>query len=145
MTSRKPRTIKVGAVVYFWRVAHRHGADRPIDGQRCTEVFTAFRERHPRRPVRILFRETEEHGPGFPRQSGVIVDYQEPARYINLNRPRLARLLIELAVAAGWEPDRARGEFILPDGYQLLRENRLLLDAALAADPGEGEWRTSQP
>lgn len=136
MTSRKPRTIKLAAVVYFWRVHHRHDAHRPTDGQRCAEVFTAFRERRPRSPVRILFPETEEHGPGFPRQSGVIVDYQEPARHINLNQPRLARLLIELAVAAGWEPHRSRGEFLLPDGYRLLRENRGLLDAALAADPG---------
>lgn len=136
MTSRKPRTIKLGAVVYFWRVHHRHDMNRPADNQGCTEIFTAFQERHPRSPLRILFPETEEHGAGFPRQSGVIVDYQEPARYLNLNRPRLARLLIELAVAAGWEPNRSRSEFLLPDGYRLLREGRLLLDAALADDPG---------
>ena len=75
MTSRRPRTIKLGSLVYLWRVHHRHR----IDGTpNCAEVFTAFHQEHPRKPVRIVFPETKEHGPGYPSQRGVVVDYQQP-------------------------------------------------------------------
>jgi hypothetical protein len=131
MSSRQPRTIKLGTVVYFWRTHHRHDANRPSGEQGCTEVFTAFHERYPRSPLRILFPETDEHGADFPRLSGVVVDYREPTLVGNLNRPGLARRLIELAVAAGWEPSRSRREFVVSDGYRLMRENRRMLDVAL--------------
>lgn len=131
MTSRKPRTIKVGTLVYFWRVHHRHRPAAPDGTRNCTEVFSAFVEGSPRRPARILFPETDEHGPGFPSQSGVVVDYREPAQHINLNRPRIARLLVELALVSGWAPDRSRGEFVIPNGYHLLREHRAQLLEAL--------------
>lgn len=140
MKSRKPRTIRIGQIVYLWRVHHRHRPASPNFAHCCAEVFTAFAEGAPRRPARILFPETDEHGPGFPSQSGVVVDYREPTRYINLNRPRIARLLIELAVVSGWALDRYPGEHVIPNGYHLLREHRAELLAALAegdvADPG---------
>jgi hypothetical protein len=81
---------------------------------------------------RVLFPATGEHGPGYPGESGVVVDYRVPKRDINLNRPRLARLLIELALGVGWSPVVARGEFVVPNGFHLLREHSAALDAALA-------------
>ncbi len=134
MTSRKLRTIKVGSLVCFWRVHHRHRSDTPPGTRRCVEVFTAFQEGHPSHPLRILFPETEEHGPGFPSQRGVVVDYLAPTRLINLNRPRIARLLIELGIAAGWAPSSSLREVLLVNGYELLRNHVAELDLALKAD-----------
>lgn len=134
MTSRKLRTIGVGSLVCFWRVHHRHEPESALGTRRCLEVFTAFQEGHPNRPLRILFPETEEHGPGFPGQRGVIVDYRMPTRHINLNRPRIARLLIELGLASGWAPSSTQREWLVVDGYQLLRNHAAELHAALEAD-----------
>jgi len=133
MTSRKLRTIQVGSLVCFWRVHHRHRPE-PSDVRPCVEVFTVFQQGHPNRPLRILFPETAEHGPGYPGQRGVIVDYRTPNRSINLNRPRIARLLIELGLASGWSPASASGELLIVNGYQLLRNHPAELHAALEAD-----------
>lgn len=131
MTARKLRKLNIDGRIYLWRVHHRH-QELCSDGERrCTEVFTAFQREHARRPVRILFPATAEHGPGYPGESGVVVDYEDPSRGINLNRPRLARLLIELALGAGWSPAVARSEFVVPNGFLLLREHAAELDAAL--------------
>jgi hypothetical protein len=64
----------------------------------------------------------------------VIVDYGTPTRHINLNRPRIARLLIELGLASGWAPSSPPRELLVADGYQLLRSHAAELLAALAAD-----------
>jgi hypothetical protein len=132
--SRKLRALKLGPVVYFWRVRHCHNVGGPAGAFRCDEVFTAFHEKYPRSPVRIRFPDTEEHGPGFPGHLGGVVDYRDPTLYVNLNQPRVARLLIELAIASGWNPSQSRSEFLLADGYELLRQNRARVDAALASD-----------
>lgn len=128
MANRKLRTIRVGAVLYLWWVNHKHSVPRhglvTSEGEGgCREVFTAFAEGFPGQPARILFPESNKHGPGFPRQRGVVVDYKLPNLYINLNRPRIARLLIELAIAGGWIPGQSRREFVIPDGYRLLRRH----------------------
>ena len=133
MPSRKLRNLNVDGRTYLWRVHHRHEA-RCEDGElRCIEVFTAFLREHERRPVRILFPATDQHGPGYPGESGVVVDYRNPSRSINLNRPRLARLLIELALDAGWSPGESPGEFVVPNGFELLREHADELAEALRA------------
>jgi hypothetical protein len=61
------------------------------------------------------------------------VDYRDPSRDINLNRPRVARLLIETALRQGWSPATSRGEFVLSNGFHLLREYSADIDAVLAA------------
>lgn len=134
MTSRKLRTIRVGSLVCFWRVHHRHEPDSAPGTRRCLEVFTAFQEGHPSQPLRILFPETDEHGPGFPGQRGVVVDYRAPTRPINLNRPRIARLLIELGLASGWAANSSPRELLVVNGYQLLRKHAAELHTALEAD-----------
>jgi hypothetical protein len=113
-------------------VHHRH-QELCSDGERrCTEVFTAFQREHGRRPVRVLFPATGEHGPGYPGESGVVVDYRNPSCDINLNRPRVARLLIEVALAEGWSPATSPGQFVLSNGFHLLREHSATFEAALA-------------
>jgi hypothetical protein len=122
------RKLTVGPSVYLWRVHHRH-SPRGADGERrCAEVFSAYLVHFPGRPLRVLFPESAQHGPGFPSRSGVVVDYVQPTWHMNLNRPRAARLLIELAVLAGWAPSEARGEFVLSNGYELLRAHRGFLE-----------------
>lgn len=59
------------------------------------------------------------------------MDYRDATRELNLNRPRLARLLIELAVGLGWTPAASRGEFIVSNGFHLLREHAEDVEAAL--------------
>ena len=71
--------------------------------------------------LRILFPESHLYGAGFPRQSGVVMDYREPTWDMNLNRPKAARILIELALIEGWEPRKGREEFEISNGYELLR------------------------
>jgi hypothetical protein len=51
-----------------------------------------------------------------------------------MNRPRIARLLIELGLASGWAPSSSRHELLIVDGYQLLRNHAAELHAALEAD-----------
>jgi hypothetical protein len=141
MSSRKPRTIRLGTTTYLWRVHHRH---TPLeDGKRaCSEVFTAFHEAHPRKPVRIVFPETAEHGPGYPSQSGVVVDYQRPQEHLNLNRPLFPRLLITLAIRSGWAPAALKRELSIENGYHLLRNHPDELAATLASDaqPKSHSW-----
>jgi hypothetical protein len=89
-------------------------------------------ENFPKAPARVLFPETPEHGPGYPSQSGVVVDYQRPTQAVNLNHPRIARLVIELALAANWSPTTESREFVLPNGYELFRADPAKLAEALA-------------
>ena len=131
MKSRKPRKLTFGDALYRWRAHHRHGPRLASEPRRCTEVFSAFREASPTCPLRVLFPETEEHGPGSPGQRGVVVDYCAPPWQLNLNRPKVARLLIELAVKSGWVPGPVPKEFIIHDGYAFLRAHRAELDRAL--------------
>jgi hypothetical protein len=133
MRSPQLRKLDLDGSIYLWRVHHRH-LELSSDGERrCSEVFTAFQREFGRRPVRILFPETKEHGSGYPGQRGVVVDYRYPNRHINLNRPRLARLLIELAVRAGWSPAVLAREFVVANGFHLLHSHATELDAALSA------------
>ncbi len=133
MSRQKLRRIVIGPDTYLWRVHHRHVAPAQRDGRGCTEVFTAFLENFPKAPARVLFPETPEHGPGYPSQSGVVVDYRRPTQAVNLNHPRIARLVIELALAANWSPTTGSREFVLPNGYELFRAHPTQLDEALAA------------
>ncbi len=115
----KARTLRIGADVFGWRVYHRHREE--AKGERCCEdVFFAFDHARPGCGVRIVFRHTPEHGAGYPGQAGVIVDYRAPASAINLNRPKVARLLIELAKANGWSDPKRRGELVIEDGFALV-------------------------
>jgi hypothetical protein len=124
VASRRLRTIKIHGIVYFWQTRHRH-----LEGQEstCSEVFSAFREDCRRTPLRIIFPETAESGPGYPSQAGVVVEYGAPPKVINLNRPLLARTLIELALGGGWLPDSQTSQFIIGDGFQLLRQHAAAL------------------
>jgi hypothetical protein len=137
MTSRKPRTLRVGPLVYLWRVHHRHERTSAGDIQRCAEVFSAYREGFPSSRLRIVFPESDQHGPGFPRQKGVVADYRPPTFCLNLNRPKVARLLIELAVITGWAPTEHRREHLVPNGYDFLREHRAEVDRVLSSEPPE--------
>jgi hypothetical protein len=123
MTRRKPRTLQIGDSVYLWRVHHRHQSAMDDGERRCTEVFSAFAQEWPRSPLRILFPETERRGRGYPGEAGVVMDYREPVWVLNLNQPSAARFLIEIATKEGWSPG-AREEFVIADGYDLLRAHR---------------------
>jgi hypothetical protein len=63
-------------------------------------------------------------------QRGMVFDHQHPQWSLNLNRPRSARLLIELAQLEGWVPE-GKGEFTIADGYDLVRRYPEQLDAML--------------
>lgn len=133
MSSPVLRKLTIDGRIYLWKVHHRH-QELCSDGERrCTEVFTAFQREFGRRPVRVLFPSTGEHGPGYPGERGVVVDYRSPSRQVNLNRPRLAALLIELSLDVGWSPAVSRAEFVVQNGFHLLREHPAALEAALAA------------
>ncbi|NUP12308.1 MAG: hypothetical protein HOW73_40195 [Polyangiaceae bacterium] len=121
MLRRKPRKIVLESGLYLWRVHHRHAASG------CSEVFSAFAARRERTNLRIVFPETTEHGSGFPRQAGVVVDYSAPSWSLNLNLPSAARLLIELALSGGWDADCGR-EHVIDNGYLFLRERRTSLN-----------------
>lgn len=119
MAVRKIRRISFDGQVFFWRVSHRHAASR----EDCRDVFTAYAETHPRRPVRILFPWTADYGPGFPHQKGVVHDNRAPASSFNLNRPEVARGLIELALRAGWRPADQSAELVVENGFDFIRSH----------------------
>jgi hypothetical protein len=137
MKNRKPRSLTIGTAVYFWKVHHCHEPASAGGLRRCAEVFSAFFEGFRQSPVRVLFPESDQHGPGYVSQRGVVVDYKAPTWRLNLNRPRSARLLIEVAELAGWSPGESRQEFIIHDGYELLREHRARLDCVLNSEVSE--------
>ncbi len=145
MTTRNLRKLRIETASYFWRVYHRNAttptasetqpdqplappADRPAS-QRI-EVFTASLDGARESPLRILFPATITHNSGSQMQRGMIFDYQHPQWNLNLNRPRSARLLIELAQLDGWVPE-GKGEFTIADGYELVRRYPEQLDAML--------------
>jgi hypothetical protein len=140
MTTRNLRKLRVETASYFWRVYHRNAVapaagaagqeqtDQRID-QRI-EVFTASLEGARESPLRILFPATITHNSGSQMQRGMVFDYQHPQWSLNLNRPRSARLLIELAQLEGWVPE-GKGEFTIADGYELVRTYPDQLDAML--------------
>jgi hypothetical protein len=140
MTTRNLRKLRVETASYFWRVYHRNAVapaagaagpeqtDQRID-QRI-EVFTASLEGARESPLRILFPATITHNSGSQMQRGMVFDYQHPQWSLNLNRPRSARLLIELAQLEGWVPE-GKGEFTIADGYELVRTYPEQLDAML--------------
>lgn len=117
MAARKIRRISFDGHVFFWRVSHRHAKD----GTDCRDVFTAYAETHPRRPLKILFPWTADHGPGFPHQAGIVHDFRTPGLTINLNRPEVARRLIELAVHTGWNPSEQPAGLVIEDGFDSIR------------------------
>jgi hypothetical protein len=119
MTTRHLRTLKLAGDLFFWRVDHAHH----LEPDACAEVFSAFRSGFRKSPVRVRFSDAEQRGSGFPSQSGVVYDSRPPGWSVNLHQPRTARLLIELALARGWTPLSATREYIIPDGFQLLRDN----------------------
>ena len=133
MVRKKLRKLVIGSYIFQWKIHHRHRStgEKPISNS-FEEVFTAFLETHPKTPVRILFPETSQHGPGFPSKTGVVFDYQHPQEQINLNRPKIARLLIQLALTEGWSPSTSTKEFQLNNGYELFRAHREQLELALA-------------
>ena len=121
MTGKKSRKLTVDGVIYRWNVSHRHVLD-VIDGRpHCSEMFWAYREGFRNHGCRMRFPESAEHGPGFPSQSGVVSDYRPPRWSLNLNRPAVARLLIELATGAGWVSDASGAPFIVDNAYDFVR------------------------
>lgn len=124
----------IGADTFLWRVYHRHvSREEERINNPCAEVFTAFLENHTKTPVRILFPETSQHGPGYPSQAGVILDYQHPKQPINLNFPSIARFTIQLALNEGWSPSTSTTELQIDNGYGLFRAHRVQLESILAA------------
>ncbi len=119
MAKRKLRTLKGDAQVFFWRVDHVHVA--VPTGRQCVEVFSAFLEGYPRAPVRFRFPQTAEHGGGYPGNSGEVIDYRAPAWALNLHAPRVARLLVEVALGSGWSPQTRRSPMVLENGFEVLR------------------------
>jgi hypothetical protein len=137
MTTRNLRKLRVETASYFWRVYHRNAVapaandpagPEPTD-QRI-EVFTASLEGARESPLRILFPATITHNSGSQMQRGMVFDHQHPQWSLNLNRPRSARFLIELAQLEGWVPE-GKGEFTIADGYELVRTYPEQLDAML--------------
>jgi hypothetical protein len=129
VTTRHLRTLKHDGAVFRWRVDHLHrrGAD-----QRCAEALAAFLDGFPRAALRVIFPESAGHGPGYIRQSGVVVDYRAPKWSVELHRPRTALILIELGRSEGWDPRAApRREHVISNGYDLLRANPAALARAL--------------
>lgn len=116
-TSRQLRKLSIDGRIYLWKVHHRHRELLANGERRYAEMLTAFQREFGRRPVRVLFPATTEHGPGHPEGRGVVVDYEAPSRVINLNRPRIARLLIELSIGPGWTPAHLRGEVVVQNGF----------------------------
>jgi hypothetical protein len=55
------------------------------------------------------------------------VDYRNPRP-----RQRVARLLIEIALAKGWSPATTRGELSLLNGFHLMRAHSADLESTLA-------------
>lgn len=138
MTTRNLRKLRVETASYFWRVYHRNTAAQttsdPTAGaeqaDQRIEVFTASLEGARESPLRILFPATITHNSGSQMQRGMVFDHQHPQWSLNLNRPRSARLLIELAQLEGWVPE-GKGEFTIADGYDLVRRYPEQLDAML--------------
>lgn len=133
MTTRNLRKLRVETASYFWRVYHRNvttptAVDELFNPR--IEVFTASLEGARDSPLRILFPATITHNSGSQMQRGVIFDHQHPQWSLNLNRPRSARLLIELAQLEGWVPE-GNEEFTIADGYDLVRCYPEQLDAML--------------
>ena len=127
MSTRGLRKLTLVSGCYFWRVGHRHQPGGPGAPHACAETFSVFLEQMRRSPLRVIFPEGPSHGPGFPRQAGIVVDYREPTWSVNLNRPAAARLLIELALRNGWAPATNRREHVIPNGYDFIRPHRELL------------------
>ena len=119
MPKRKLRTLKLDTSVYFWRVDHVHVA--APNGRQCVEVFSAFHEGYPRAPIRFRFPQTSEHGGGYPGNSGEVIDYRAPSWALNLHAPRVARLLVEVALASSWSPHTRRSQLVLENGFDVLR------------------------
>lgn len=139
--SSKLRTLVVGERPYLWRVRHRHEIDEPLAARRCVEVFSAFTTDSRRGALRIRFPASSQQGSTYPEHAGGVVDYREPSWYLNLNRPAVARMLIEIANALGW-PSSSQGkrrEHTIPDGYALVREHREHLERLLASDATQAE------
>lgn len=144
MTTRNLRKLRVETASYFWRVYHRN-ATNPIPGDEQAnqriEVFTASLDGVRESPLRILFPATITHNSGLQMQRGMVFDHQHPQWSLNLNRPRSARFLIELAQLEGWVPE-GKGEFTIADGYDLVRRYPEQLDAMLnpiEPEPSEPE------
>lgn len=117
MAVRKIRRISFDGHVFFWRVSHRHAKD----GTDCRDVFTAFAETQPRRPLRIFFPWSESHGPGFPHQKAIVHDFRMPSWSINLNRPEIARRLIQAALRSGWNPSEQPAGLVVTNGFDFIR------------------------
>src|SRR5688572_30099339 len=124
MSTRGLRRISLVSGRYFWRAGNRHHPGGPGVAHACAETFSAFLEQKRRSPLRVIFPEGQNHGPGYPSQMGIVVDYREPTWSVNLNRPAAARLLIELALLNGWSPATARGELVIANGYDFIRRQR---------------------
>ena len=108
----RPRSITFDGHVWRVRVHHRHAPPA------CAEVLSVFRADRPGRVARVVFREGEGRGRGWPGASGAIVD-AAGGLDLNLHRPVVARLVVELAIAAGFDPDGPRAEREI-DGWALL-------------------------
>lgn len=121
MASPSLRTMTLEGVVYRWQVRHRH--DETESGRACCEVFSAFLPGFRGGPLRVFFRDSPTTGSEYIGRAGVVVDYAPPTRTYNLNRPLLAREIIELAVARGWNARRGTGPFVVENGFEWLAEH----------------------
>jgi hypothetical protein len=111
---------------YAWRRIHEHHvlpADAPGEG-RCREVLVARLFPRGGRSLRIEFTDGVDRNAGYPEAGVVWLSAPSPGvagPSANLNLPRMARAAIEVAIARGWDPRRARHVTIL-DGWSLLDE-----------------------
>jgi hypothetical protein len=123
-TSKRLRRLVLHGSTYLWKVEHTHHVLPPpppsrVGEGRCREVFTAYLEGRKASPLRIAFDDGAGHHAGYPAR-GVVWTSRAGEDDANLNTPRIARLLIERALAAGWRPEESRSPWKVDDGFVLL-------------------------
>jgi hypothetical protein len=116
------RRLVVGDATYLWRVSHRHHVVELEGGGRrgCQEVFSAYLDGHPRAPLRVVFSDSLAGGREPIERAGVVAARGDPDQVVNLHEPAVARALVDLALARGWNPRTARRAFVIENGFEIL-------------------------
>lgn len=137
MPRPRGRKLTLPSGVFTFIVSHRH--EGPAEARRdCTEVFAALMWGHHAGRLSVLFPESTDRGPLAVRLAGVVADLRPPGYQLNLNRPRVARFLIELMLDRGWAPRTERRGLTVANGYDFLVEHRHELDQFLDEDASTG-------
>jgi hypothetical protein len=119
---------------YLFRVEHQHDHPSSTEPRVCVEVFVAYVPSPRRHSIRLRFPAGKDQFSPWPGHIGGVCDYRAPRWYLNLNRPRVARFLIELAISLGWPHASDGRHLVVADGYAFIRSNRGRLDALFADD-----------